>query len=97
MKLIHENLSRLKILVVFFIIVLESILFFIMLKLYNPIYIKTFDITKNYTINKTIYASKTLNDILKLELYRYLFDLRLIGKHMSFLGNIDDNSKFMNK
>ena len=97
MKLINEILTKLKIIVVIFIIVIESILFLMMMKLYKPIYIKTFEITKNFTVNKTVSAAKTLNDLLKITLYRYLCDLKLIGRHMSFLGNINNNSKYINR
>ena len=97
MKLISDYLNRLKIIILFTVFALEMLLFVIVINLYRPIYKKTFEITKNHTINKTISATKTLNEIIKITLYRYLCDLKLIGKHMSFLGNEENDSKYIKR
>ena len=97
MILINENLKKLKSILLIIVIVLEICLFVLIMNLYTPVYQKTIELTKNYTINKTVSATKTLNDLLKISLYRYLLDLKLIGKHMAFLGNIEDQSKYIKK
>ena len=73
MKLINEKLAKFKFILFFIVILLEVLAFLIVIIMYRPIYIKTIDITKNHTINKTISATKIFNDILKIALYRYLF------------------------
>ena len=97
MILINENLRKLKFILFIIVIILEIGLFILIMNLYTPIYQKAIEITKNYTINKTVSATKTLNDLLKISIYRYLLDLKLIGKHMSFLGNIENKTKYINK
>ena len=97
MKLINEKLAKFKFILFFIVILLESLAFLIVIFMYRPIYIKTIEITKNHTINKTISATKIFNDILKIALYRYLCDLKLIGKHMSFLGDVEDDTKYIKR
>ena len=97
MILINENLKKLKFILFIIIIALEIGLFILIMNIYIPVYKKAIEITKNYTINKTLSATKTLNDLLKISLYRYLLDLKLIGKHMAFLGNIENESKYIRK
>ena len=97
MKLINEKLAKFKFILFFIVILLEVLAFLIVIIMYRPIYIKTIDITKNHTINKTISATKIFNDILKIALYRYLCDLKLIGKHMSFLGDVEDDTKYIKR
>ena len=97
MNLINEILIKIKVILFFIIIVIEAFLFGIVMTYYKFVYIRTFELTKNYTINKTISTAKTLNDLLKINLYRYLCDLKLIGKHMSFLGNTKNDSKYIRK
>ena len=95
MNLINEILTRIKVILLFVIIVLEVFSFGMISRSYKSVYSQTFELTKNHTINKTISAAKTLNDLLKITLYRYLCDLKLIGKHMSFLGNTNNESKYI--
>ena len=97
MKLIKENISKFKFLLFIIVIFLEVMCFSIVIFLYKPIYIQTLENTKNYTINKTISATKTLNDLQKINLYRYLCDLKLIGKHMSFLINKENDNKYIKR
>ena len=97
MKLINEKLAKFKFILFFIVILLEVLAFLIVIFMYRPIYIKTIEITKNHTINKTISATKIFNDILKIALYRYLCDLKLIGKHMSFLGDVEDDTKYIKR
>ena len=97
MKLINDNLSKFKLILFVIIIIIESIVFIIVLNLYEPIYQKVFELTKNYTINKTISATESIKDFWILEYNRYLCDLKLIGKHMSFLGNETDEEKYINR
>ena len=93
MKLINDNLSKFKLILFVIIILIESIVFIIVLNLYKPIYQKVFELTQNYTINKTISATESIKDLWILGFNRYLCDLKLIGKHMSFLGNETDENK----
>ena len=95
MKLINETLNKLKLIIVLIIIALELCLFSIVISSYKFFYTNTLDLTKNYTINKTIDATRTLNDLLRITLYRYLCDLKLIGKHMSFLSSEENDSKYI--
>ena len=97
MKLINEKLNKFKYIFFLIVICLEVVAFLIVMNTYRPIYIKTIELTKNHTINKTISATKTLNDILKIALYRHLCDLKLIGKHMSFLGEEEDDTKYIKR
>ena len=74
---------------------LEVFSFGMISKCYKSVYSQTFELTKNHSINKTVSSAKTLNDLLKIIFYRYLCDLKLIGKHMSFLGNTKNDSKYI--
>ena len=97
MKLINENLTRFKLILFVIIIIIELIAFIIVINLYQPIYRKTFELTKNYTINKTVSATESIKDVYILSFNRYLCDLKLIGKHMAFLGNETDDNKYINR
>ena len=93
MKLFSEKLTKLKCALLLAFSVLEVICFLILFISYRPLYLKAFDQAKEAAIEKTISITHTLNEILKLSLNEYLLDLRLAGKHMSFLAYDSINSK----
>ena len=97
MKLINENLTSFKLILFVIIILIESISFIIVMNLYQPIYRKTFELARNYTINKTVSATESIKETYTLLFNRYLCDLKLIGKHMAFLGNETDDNKYINR
>ena len=97
MKLINENLARFKLIVFIILVIIESIALFLVLHLYKPIYLNTFELTKNFTINKTITATRTLKDLSIINYNRHLCDLKLIGKHMSFLGNEANDTRYIKR
>ena len=96
MKLFSEKLTKLKFSLLLAFSVLEIICFIILFISYRPLYLKVFDQAKEASINKTISITHTLNEILKLSLNEYLLDLKLAGKHMSFLAynSINNNSQY---
>ena len=96
MKLFSEKLMRFKFLVLFIFILVEIAGFILLYASYKSPYLKIFDESKEISIEKTISITHTLNEILKVYLYRHLQDLKLVGKHMSFLSNnkINKNSQF---
>ena len=97
MKFIYENLKKFKFILIIIIIVIELIGLTIVINLYEPIYKKTIEITKNYTINKTISTAKILRDTSLLNFNRQLLDLKLTGKHMAFLGKEEDESMYIKR
>ena len=97
MKLINEKLRKYKFILFIIIIIIEISGFIIVLNLYQPIYEKTFELTRNFTINKTLSASKTLKELSRITFYKQLCDLKLIGKHMSFLGNETNENKYIKR
>ena len=98
MKLFSEKLTKLKFSLLLAFSVLEIICFIILFISYRPLYLKVFDQAKEASINKTISITHTLNEILKLSLNECLLDLKLAGKHMSFLAynSINNNSQYYN-
>ena len=97
MKFIYENLNKFKLILIIIIMVIELIGLTIVINLYEPIYKKTIELTKNYTINKTISAAKILRDISLLNFNRQLLDLKLTGKHMAFLGKEENESMYIKR
>ena len=97
MKLINENLAGFKLILFIIVIIIESLGFIIVLNLYKPIYKKTFELTRNYTINKTLSTVKILKNLSILSFNRNLCDLKLVGKHMSFLGNETNEKKYIKR
>ena len=99
MKLFSEKLTKLKFSLILAFSILEIICFIILFISYKPLYLKVFDQAKEASINKTISITQTLNEILKLSLNEYLLDLKLAGKHMSFLAynSINNNSQYYQK
>ena len=97
MKLINEKLTKYKLILFIIIIIIEVLGLIIVLNLYKPIYEKTFELTRNFTINKTLSAAKTLRELSRMTFYKQLCDLKLIGKHMSFLGNETNEKKHIKR
>ena len=96
MKLFSEILKKYKFLLLFIIIFLEILCFIPLLISYKPIFSKVFEQTIEISKKKTQSITSTLNEILKYSINMHLQDLKLIGKHMSFLINdkINNNSKY---
>ena len=96
MKLFSEKLNKFKFYLLLSFSILEIICFLILFFTYRPLYIQVFDQAKEASIEKTISITHTLNEILKIAFERYLLDLKLAGKHMSFLvyDSINNKSKY---
>ena len=96
MKLFSEKLNKFKFYLLLSFSILEIICFLILFFTYRPLYIQVFDQAKEASIEKTISITHTLNEILKIAFERYLLDLKLAGKHMSFLvyNSINNKSKY---
>ena len=92
MKLINENLNKFKLILFIIIIAIESIAINIVGYTYPHIYKKTIELSKNYSINKTISTAKILRNLSLLNYNKQLLDLKLIGKHMAFLGNEENEN-----
>ena len=87
MKLFSEKLTKYKFIILPVFTLVEISSFILIFVEYKSPYLKVFDDAKIVAINKTISITHTLNEIIKLSLHRYLQDLKLAGKHMSFLLN----------
>ena len=96
MKLYSEKLKKLKFLLILTFSILELICFLILFISYKPLYLNLFNQEKKASIEKTDSITNNLNEILKLSLDKYLLDLKLAGKHISFLGynKINNNSQY---
>ena len=96
MKLFSEKLTKLKFLLFLTFSILEIICFLILFISYKPLYLKVFNQEKKASIEKTDLITNNLNEILRLSLDKYLLDLKLAGKHISFLGHnkINNNSQY---
>ena len=93
MKLFSEKLTKYKFIILPVFTLVEISSFILIFVEYKSPYLKVFDDAKIVAINKTISITHTLNEIIKLSLHRYLQDLKLAGKHMSFLLNNEINNK----
>ena len=96
MKLFSGKLSKYQCLGLIIFCIIEIICFILLLKSYKPPYIKVFNKSKEISIEKTATITHTLTEILELSFVRYIQDLKLVGKHISFLSNneINKNSQF---
>ena len=96
MKLFSEKLTKLKFLLFLTFSILEIICFLILFISYKPLYLKVFNQEKKASIEKTDLITNNLNEILRLSLDKYLLDLKLAGKHISFLAHnkINNNSQY---
>ena len=99
MKLFSEKLTQLKFLLFLTFSILEIICFLILFISYKPLYLRIFEQEKKASIEKTDSITNNLNEILRLSLDKYLLDLKLAGKHMSFLAynEINNNSQYYQK
>ena len=93
MKLFSANLTKYKFIVILVSVFIKLEAIAIIFLTYKSPYLKVFDDTKEVSIEKTIVITHTINEIIKLSLIRYLEDLKLIGRHMSFLANNGINNK----
>ena len=96
MKLFSEKLSKYQWLVLIFFIIMEIICFLIIITAYKPLYKRVFDKSKEISIQKTANIIHTFTEIFESSFIRYVQDVKMVGKHMSFLTNeeINKNSQF---
>ena len=96
MKLFSASLARYKYLALIFLGLLEILSFIIIFTKYKSIYLKIFSRIREVSIEKAINITNNINEIFKMSLIRYYLDMKLIGKHMSFLANneINPSSKY---
>ena len=96
MKLFSEKISKHKFIVILVSVFFKIVAIILLFTSYKSPYLKVFDDTKEVSIEKTITITHTINELIKLSLFRYIQDLKLIGRHMFFLANngINKNSKY---
>ena len=93
MKLFSNKLTKIKILFLIVFSILEVASFFIIYFSYKPLYTQVFNQSKEISIEKTRAITHTLSQIFELSFHRYVQDLKLIGKHMSFFSNNQINAE----
>ena len=96
MKLFTNQLRKIQFLFLLAFIVIEIICFVILYISYKPLFLQVYNQSREITMEKTRAITHTLSQIFVLSFHRYIHDLKLIGKHMSFLANneINNNSQF---
>ena len=87
MKLFSNKLTKTQFLFLLSFSIIEIICFFILFLSYKPIFSQVFDQSREISIKKTKSITQTLSQIFELSFHRYIQDLKLIGKHMSFFAN----------
>ena len=93
MKLYSNKLTIIQYLSLFTFIVIEILCFAFLFITYKPLFIQVYNESREISINKTKTITHTLSGNLELLFQRYIQDLKLIGKHMSFLANNEINNK----
>ena len=93
MKLFTNQLRKIQFLFLLAFIVIEIICFVILYISYKPLFLQVYNQSREITMEKTRAITHTLSQIFELSFHRYIHDLKLIGKHMSFLANNEINNK----
>ena len=93
MKLFSDKLTKAQYLLLFAFCIIEIICFLILYLSYKPFFSKVFAQSREISIEKTKSITQTLSQIFELSFHHYIQDLKLIGKHMSFLANDQINTK----
>ena len=93
MKLFTNQLRKIQFLFLLAFIVIEIICFVILYISYKPLFLQVYNQSREITKEKTRAITHTLSQIFELSFHRYIHDLKLIGKHMSFLANNEINNK----
>ena len=93
MKLFSNKLTKTQFLFLLAFSIIEIICFLILFLSYKPIFSQVFDQSREISIQKTKSITQTLSQIFELSFHRYIQDLKLIGKHMSFLANNQINTE----
>ena len=93
MKLFSNKLTTIQILFLLAFSIIEVICFLILFISYKPLFSQIFNQSRELSIKKTKNITQTLSQIFELSFQRYFQDLKLIGKHMSFLANNQINNK----
>ena len=93
MKLFSNKLTTIQILFLLAFSIIEVICFLILFASYKPLFSQIFNQSRELSIKKTKNITQTLSQIFELSFQRYFQDLKLIGKHMSFLANNQINNK----
>ena len=93
MKLYSNKLTIIQYLSLFTFIVIEILCFAFLFITYKPLFIQVYNESREISINKTKTITHTLSGNLELSFQRYIQDLKLIGKYMSFLANNEINNK----
>ena len=98
MKLVNEILKYPIILLFFFLFVTELLILIYILLNYKSGYTTIIEPTKNIAIKKANITLSKFNNIITNGIYKYLADLKTIGKHMSnFVLEGESSSKSINK
>ena len=87
MKLFSNKLTKTQFFFLLAFSIIEIICFFFFFLSYKPIFSQVFDQSREISIQKTKSITQTLSQIFELSFHRYIQDLKLIGKHMSFFAN----------
>ena len=99
MELFAEKLTNNKFLILIALGLVEIIGFIILFVSYKSLYLNVFEETKVISLNKTLEIAYSFYNVFSIYINRYIQDVKLIGRHMSFLSNkeININSHYYQK